>query len=370
MLIGNRNIFLKSPAKTMAGTTVSDCRSNWGYNGRNRNRYVGEAYFTKQDGQPIGYQPPYCYILPQKDGGIASIARGTGLSTLTINLAGGKNAVGSLTGNGVINAANIKWLIIATASLTGNGTINANIKGLVNLIANLVGTGIISDADLKLYLLAVAALIGNGTVNANIKGALYGTASLTGNGIISSATLNVVLAMVASLLGTGTLDADIVGKWNTIASLTGNGIINPAIIKGVGNLIKNLTGSGIVSNSDMRAIANIIANVTPYTTLSPENLANKVWESLATNYNNTGTMGEKLNSAGSAGNPWTDVATYGSGTKGELIQLIYNLIDELHKLEGLDIANPVTVTPTSRVVGAIEQEITGDGVTTTTVTRQ
>jgi hypothetical protein len=44
-------------------------------------------------------------------------------------------------------------------------------------------------------------------------------------------------------------------------------------------------------------------------------------------------------------------------------------IDELHKLQGLDAANPMTVTPTSRTTGAISQAISGDGETTTTVTR-
>jgi hypothetical protein len=38
--------------------------------------------------------------------------------------------------------------------------------------------------------------------------------------------------------------------------------------------------------------------------------------------------------------------------------------------KGLDISNPMTVTPTSRVAGSIDLDITGDGETTTTVTRQ
>lgn len=48
---------------------------------------------------------------------------------------------------------------------------------------------------------------------------------------------------------------------------------------------------------------------------------------------------------------------------------ISELIDELHKLQGLDISNPMTVTPTSREAGSITQEITGDGIVSTTVTR-
>jgi hypothetical protein len=45
-------------------------------------------------------------------------------------------------------------------------------------------------------------------------------------------------------------------------------------------------------------------------------------------------------------------------------------VREIHKVLGLDSASPMTVTPTSRVAGGISQVITGDGETTTTVTRQ
>jgi len=44
-------------------------------------------------------------------------------------------------------------------------------------------------------------------------------------------------------------------------------------------------------------------------------------------------------------------------------------LDELHRIQGLKSGQPMTVTPTTRVVGAISLAISGDGVTTTTVTR-
>lgn len=44
-------------------------------------------------------------------------------------------------------------------------------------------------------------------------------------------------------------------------------------------------------------------------------------------------------------------------------------LDELHKIHGLRAAAPMTVTPTTRVAGAINQVISGDGTTTSTVTR-
>lgn len=52
-----------------------------------------------------------------------------------------------------------------------------------------------------------------------------------------------------------------------------------------------------------------------------------------------------------------------------LIDTVQNLVDELHKLQGLDASNPMTVTRTSRVVGDIEQKIEGNGETISKVTR-
>jgi hypothetical protein len=46
------------------------------------------------------------------------------------------------------------------------------------------------------------------------------------------------------------------------------------------------------------------------------------------------------------------------------------LLQELWTLAGLDPDVPMTVTPTSRIAGLIDLVITGDGVTTSTVTRQ
>jgi hypothetical protein len=59
----------------------------------------------------------------------------------------------------------------------------------------------------------------------------------------------------------------------------------------------------------------------------------------------------------------------GSGGSGGLTTDQAAKLDELWKLAGLDSANPMTVTPNNRVVGGISQTITGDGETTTTVTR-
>lgn len=56
-------------------------------------------------------------------------------------------------------------------------------------------------------------------------------------------------------------------------------------------------------------------------------------------------------------------------TVNKLLNIMQVLVDEMHKLEGLSVNNPMTVTKTNRTVGGINQDITGDGINTTTVTR-
>ena len=53
----------------------------------------------------------------------------------------------------------------------------------------------------------------------------------------------------------------------------------------------------------------------------------------------------------------------------DLMVAAYNLLDELHQLEGLRLGSPLTIVPgVSRTVGAIQQSVTSDG-SATTVTR-
>lgn len=55
-----------------------------------------------------------------------------------------------------------------------------------------------------------------------------------------------------------------------------------------------------------------------------------------------------------------------NSSKMELIRL---LVDEMHKIQGLDASNPMTVTPTLRSAGSIDLDLSGDGENITIVTR-
>jgi hypothetical protein len=72
-----------------------------------------------------------------------------------------------------------------------------------------------------------------------------------------------------------------------------------------------LTGTGALD-------ADIVVTGTGLTTA---NVGEAVWSAIAALNNTTGTMGEKLNDAGSAANPWTEVIESGY-TAAEILRLI------------------------------------------------
>jgi len=140
-------------------------------------------------------------------------------------------------------------------------------------------------------------ITGTGTFQGSGAMGVNGAATIAGSGSLS-ATGALIVSAIANLAGTGSIStADALG-W-VLASMTGAG---------------TLTGTRYATGA-------LEADITPFTTLSPENLASAVWSAVAADNNDTGTMGEKVNDAGSASNPWTEVIE-GSYTAAEMLQII------------------------------------------------
>ena len=199
---------------------------------------------------------------------------------------------------------------------------------------------------------------------------LAAASDLEGSGDITAANLSLIIQLACDILASGDISASLVGKLEMAAALAGSGSITAAL-NIIAYCVSAITGSGTVSGG-LRGDVGLSADITSSSTLSPESLAAAVWNSIAASFNTAGTMGNKLNSAASAGDPWSTElpGSYASGEAGAILAQIQTLVDELHKIQGLDSANPMTVTPTSRTVGSINLELTGDGENETIVTRQ
>ena len=197
---------------------------------------------------------------------------------------------------------------------------------------------------------------------------LAAESAITGSGDMTS-SLSLVIQLACDILASGDISASLVGKLEMAAALTASGDLS-AGLNLIAFCVSEITGSASVSGG-LRGETGLSADITSSSTLSPENLAAAVWNSIAASFNTAGTMGAKLNSAASAGDPWSTAlpGSYASGEAGAILAQIQELVDELHKIQGLDSGNPMTVTPTSRVSGDINLEITGDGENLTQVQR-
>lgn len=150
---------------------------------------------------------------------------------------------------------------------------------------------------------------GAGSIAANLYPTRPMAIDFTGAGDLT-AEAALVISMLLALTGSGTLEAAIEGRLNMSADFTGAGDLD-ATIGALGNMIANLTGTG-----DLEAVISAYGNmeidiVVTGAGLSTANIGEAVWGALAAANNDSGTMGEKLNDAGSASNPWTEVIESG-----------------------------------------------------------
>lgn len=119
-----------------------------------------------------------------------------------------------------------------------------------------------------------------------------------------------------TLSPTGTLISVAAGSGSATVTLSGTALIGAlAGISGQGSITLSPTAA-------IKAIGYLAGLSTNETEFSADALARAVWDATATDFNLAGTMGEKLNDAGSAGNPWAAlIADNGDpGTFGERVQ--------------------------------------------------
>jgi hypothetical protein len=170
-------------------------------------------------------------------------------------------------------------LIRGTSTMTGGAAAGVNISSTIDGVGDLTVTG-------QLVVSAVA--------------------TLTGSGVVSDAGLLAVLQASATLSGTGDLTAGLDALGHVIATLTG-------------------TAS---ESATLTATGTLAAEITPFTDLSPQSLAGAVWAAVAADNNDPLTMGEKLNGAGSAGDPWSTVlpGSYTTSQAGGIVSLIHKVL--------------------------------------------
>jgi hypothetical protein len=177
-------------------------------------------------------------------------------------------------------------------------------------------------------------VLGDGDVTfANLAGGLNAVAPLSGSGDITNAALALIVSAVAAITGLGGLTADITGKLEATAALAGSGDLTAAL-GAIAEIVGALTGSGdldgtMTAQASMSADINVTGDL-----LTTANVASAIWGALASAFNDPGTMGNALNSAGGAGDPWiTNLpGSYVAGQAGYIVGNQILTEDDLTKI--------------------------------------
>lgn len=167
---------------------------------------------------------------------------------------------------------------------------------------------------------ATTYIRGEGSIGASLILGRVMEASLSGSGDLT-ASMSLITSLLAALSGSGTITASISTTLSLAANLAGSGDLSGSL-KLLIPLAADLISSGTISanlkgNLDMKA--QIYVNQSEATV---QQIVDAMYGAIASDYNVSGTMGEKINGAGSAGDPWTtDLSGYNTaGTAGKRLK--------------------------------------------------
>lgn len=187
-----------------------------------------------------------------------------------------------------------------------------------------------SRACILAPLVGGAISAGNSTANPAITAAaaLIAGAPISGAATLTLAESGASLSLVIALSGEATLTlttADAV--LSLTIGLTGEATWMLTPTAGLSMTVP-VAGSGVLSVSgtaDLKGLLAMSGESSSFTELSPESLARAVWSAVATANDEPGTMGAKLNDAGGASNPWTEVIESGY-TAAEILRLLASVM--------------------------------------------
>ena len=148
----------------VGGGIMLHCPVNWEDAGYRKNRIIGSGalWNNGKSAVPTGYNHPSAWLMAIRSGGIATDVGVNGTGTLTINLAGGKNATITLAGSGDLTAIG-QLIVSAVATLSGVGTLTTNVNAVLNAVVSLLGSGTLT---------ATPSAIGHQSITLNATGAL------------------------------------------------------------------------------------------------------------------------------------------------------------------------------------------------------
>ena len=335
-------------------------------------------------------------------------------STGTVNIIGNVTGGNGTSAFGVINSSTGTVTItgIATGGGTSSGVQNAS-TGTVNLgraKGNAYGPGNTSG----LAAAVGASNAGLGVIEVQeLEFGAYGMSATSGTGIrLKKVSTNVAVFSYVSAGAAKTLVDATTGQMPAVTdvrtgvsyasgALTGTCAVPAASSVGFGVPVDATTGtaaltpasvwdhllSAITTSSTVGKLLkdNIDATISSRSTATTAGIADAVWDEATSGHTASGTYGGRVVRSTNANNELqinaqnhaaanvhqfqAEVITSSAFDASVITAFAVPELQEIHAIHGLKSGSALTVTPSSRVAGAISQSITGDGTTTTTVTR-
>lgn len=118
---------------------------------------------------------------------------------------------------------------------------------------------------------------------------------------------------------------------------------------------------GAVASVTGNVGGNVVGTIGGLATQAKTDAENAIWEATATSHNNAGTMGQKLNSAASAGDPWTTAlpGAYGAGTAGYILgNRLDAAVSSRSSHSAADVATAILVTPANKLATDASNRVT------------
>lgn len=119
---------------------------------------------------------------------------------------------------------------------------------------------------------------------------------------VGPSQIDLVVSAIGSSSVTFTVGGNIAGALQAVGATSVTFTVGPSTLGAIIDAVASALVTFTVTATP-RATGNLEGAVTPFTELSPQSLSAAVWSALANQYNEPGTMGELLNSAGSAADP-------------------------------------------------------------------
>lgn len=278
----------------------------------------GATTYLKGAAFPSGYNSESAFYRPMIAGEISMRFEGDG--GLDADLYASRNMAADFTGTGSITLG-IQGRSNMGLTITGSGDLAATAQGLGNILIALSGNGDLAAALAGAVDMQIA-MAGNGDMTALANLIISMSADFTGSGDLA-ASISGGVTMSIDFDGAGDMVAAINGRRNMSADFTGSGDMS-ADLYGIGNMLCALTGTGDL-DALIAAYGDMSIDIsTAGSGLSVGAIVDGVWNAVAANYDDAGTMGEKLNAAGTAGDPWTGLIE-GSLTAGDVMRILLSV---------------------------------------------